>query len=179
MVICRQINIVYLVLQKNKTFRKCTKCCAVATQLRPEIFKSMLRHYMHFHSLYPCYGVALNLQTSAILSTMLHNVTSLTLVISFSCSSAELAQSTFAAMKIQNIQLNLSTTHYSKTKRYIYYNVFFFLLMANIKTCDDQWVCSNRIGVKLPLTSTRGSRNCTCCWISEFTRLVCHGLQPP
>jgi len=85
---------------------------------------------MHFHSLYRSYGMVLHLKTSAILSTMLHTVTSLTLVISFSCSSAELAQSTFAAIKKQNIQLDLSITHYSKTKRYIYYSrftlIFFF-----------------------------------------------------
>ena len=135
---------------------------------------------MQFHSLYRCYGMALHLETSAIVSTMLHTVTFLTLVISFSCSSAELAQSTFAAMKKQNIQFNLSITHYLKTKG-IYITMLlhlFFFLMTNIKTCNGQWVRSIRLEVKLQPTSTRSSRNCACCWISEWTRLSCHGFHP-
>lgn len=122
--------------------------------------------------------MALHLETRSKHSTMLHTVTSLTLVIRTSCSAAEPAQSIFAAMKKQNIQLNLPIIHYSKTKRYIYTTVLshlFFFVMANLKTCNGQWVCSNRL-VKLPPTSTR---NRTCCWISEFTRLSCHGLHPP
>ena len=40
-----------------------------------------------------------------------------------------------------------------------FYTYFLFLLMTNIKTCNYQRVCSNRLRATLLPTSTRGSRN--------------------
>jgi hypothetical protein len=84
---------------------------------------------MHFHSLHRCYGMALHLEPSAILSTMLHTMTLLTLVISFSCSSAELAQSTFAAMKKTDYTIkpiDNKLREHEKIYTLLYFYTYFF-----------------------------------------------------